>query len=293
MAALMLGAPLPLPCAPPLPSRALPLPRALPPALSSINEPREGESSMDFDLDLKSPGVRWLWDDDEDDMPDDYNPELTQSFVDYNFVADYGFDPLRLSRFDLNLGSGLDKTRPLQIVIRDYREAELRHGRLAMLAALAWPVQELLSPTLSRAIRAPILTVETGGRTPSVLNGGLEQSTIPLTIAAFFLLIAAVDVYSLRLKEQRGDDWLPGDFGFDPLNILGGATLDERRNMQALEINHGRMAMVAVLIMVVEEAASGRPVVQLTPWLFEPAILVPEVQQALDYEFAASAFRPK
>ena len=101
------------------------------------------------------------FDDDEEDMPDDYEPEQAQTFIDYNFVADYGWDPLRLSRFDLNLGSGLDKERPIQYVIRDYREAELRHGRLAMLAALAWPVQELLSPVLSRALREPILVAET------------------------------------------------------------------------------------------------------------------------------------
>jgi len=160
-----------------------------------------------------------------------------------------------------------------------------------MLASLAWPVQELLSPALSRTLRAPMLMAETGGRSPSVLNGGLEQSTIPYTLAAFAALIAAVDVYSLKLRSERGDDWLPGDFGFDPLNVLGGATLDERRKMQAREIDNGRLAMVAVLIMVVEEAVTKVPVVQLTPWLFKPAIFFPEVQRLLDSEFAVAAFR--
>lgn len=267
-------------------------PRCAPPLLLAGRAPVEDE---DFDLDLsRSSGVRWLWeDDDEMDMPDDYDPDAAQSFVDYNFVADYGWDPLNLSKVDLHIGSDVEPPRPLAIVLRDYREAELRHGRLAMLAALAWPVQELLSPTLSRALRAPNVLAETGGRTPSVLNGGLEQSTIPLTIAAFFTLIAAVDAYSLRLKDARGDEWLPGDFGFDPLNILGGSSLEKRREMQALEINHGRLAMMAVLVMVVEEAVTTRPVVQLTPWLFEPIIFVPEVQKLLDFEFASAAFRPQ
>ena len=233
------------------------------------------------------------FDDDEEDMPDDYDPEQAQTFIDYNFVADYGWDPLRLSRFDLNLGSGLDKERPIQYVIRDYREAELRHGRLAMLAALAWPVQELLSPVLSRALREPILVAETNGRTPSILNGGLEQSTIPATLGVFALLIAAVDLYSLQLRAERGDDWLPGDFGFDPLRILKGASLEARREMQAKEINNGRLAMVAVLVMVIEEAVTKQPVVRLTPWLFEPVIFFPEVQQLFDQEFAAAAFRPE
>lgn len=43
-------------------------------------------STPDDDIvdDLTSPGVRWLWDDDEEeDMPDDYDPR-SQTFVDYN-----------------------------------------------------------------------------------------------------------------------------------------------------------------------------------------------------------------
>ncbi|KAL3893618.1 MAG: hypothetical protein SGPRY_014105, partial [Prymnesium sp.] len=57
------------------------------------------------------------------------------------FVADYGFDPLGFASIDLHIGGANDKDRPLSAILRDYREAELRHGRLAMLAALAWPVQ--------------------------------------------------------------------------------------------------------------------------------------------------------
>ena len=231
--------------------------------------------------------------DDEDmDMPDDFDPN-EQTWVDYNFVADYGFDPLGLAKIDLHLGSASDKARPFQQVLRDYREAELRHGRLAMLAALAFPVQELLSPVLSRALREPILVAETGGRSPSVLNGGLEQSTIPLTLLFSALLVALVDLEALRLRKERGGGWLPGDFGFDPLNILGGASLQERRKMQAREIDNGRLAMLAIVFMVVEEAVTGQPVVQVTPWLFEPAFIAfPEIQRAMDWEFAAAAFRP-
>merc|ERR1712232_1088588 len=111
-----------------------------------------------------------------------------------------GFDPLNFAAIDLNLGSAEEKQRPKSIVLRDYREAEIRHGRLAMLAALAWPVQELLHPVISRALRDPILLTETGGRSPSVLNGGLEQGTIPLFLVFTALLIAAVDLRSLKLK---------------------------------------------------------------------------------------------
>ena len=49
--------------------------------------------------------------------------------------------------------------------------------------------------------------------------------------------------------------------------------------------------MVAVVTMVVEEYVTKQPVVQLTPWLFEPFIFFPEIQRLLDAEFAVSAFR--
>ena len=262
--------------------------RCGPPLLSEVPQ---APLDDDEDEDLQYRRIRF-YDDDEEDMPNDFDPSA-QTWLDYNFVADYGWDPLGLARFDLNLAGAGSAERPLPVVIRDYREAELRHGRLAMLAALAWPVQELLSPSLSQALSAPSLLAETGGRSPSVLNGGLEQSTIPVTLAAFALLIAAVDLYSLKLRDERGDDWLPGDFGFDPLNILRGSSLEARREMQAAEIDNGRLAMVAVFIMVAEEFVTGQPVVQVTPWLFEPAIFFPAVQSLFDAEFAVSAFRPE
>lgn len=259
------------------------------PCLCASDPPDPSTSDLDVEL-LRQAPLSEL--EDLDDMPDDFDPEA-QSFVDFNFVADYGWDPLGFSKIDLHLGSARDKQRPFQAVLRDYREAEIRHGRLAMLAAIAWPTQELLSPMLSRALREPLLLTETAGRSPSVLNGGLEQSTIPATLGVFALLIAAVDLYALQRREERGDDWLPGDLGFDPLNVLGGASLDARRKMQAREIDNGRLAMVALTLMVIEEAVTGLPVTQITPFLFKPVIFFPEVQRAFDWEFAAAAFRPQ
>mmetsp|Transcript_1624 Transcript_1624/g.4577 ORF Transcript_1624/g.4577 Transcript_1624/m.4577 type:complete len:271 (+) Transcript_1624:64-876(+) len=215
----------------------------------------------------------------------------TGAGLDGSMVGDYGFDPLGLASIDLNLGSAGDKERSKAYVLRDYREAELRHGRLAMLAALAWPVQELLSPSLSRALREPMLVAETGGRSPSVLNGGLEQTPVLATVGIFAALIAAVDIYSLKLKDERGENWLPGDFGFDPLNILGGAPLAAKRDMQEKELNNGRLAMVAVTIFVIEEAIFKAPVVQLTPAFFTPLYAYPAVQEFFNGAFSVASFR--
>ena len=154
---------------------------------------------------------------------------------------------------------------------------ELRHGRLAMLAALAWPMQELLSPTIARFANREFgepglsdILAETAGRSPSVLNGGLEQGALLGFLIGVGAGIGAIDSVSLRIKEEMGNAFVPGDFGFDPLRLLKGASPEAVQDMQAKEINNGRLAMIAVTIFVLEEATTGLPIVQLTPGLFHP-----------------------
>merc|ERR1719262_114936 len=210
--------------------------------------------------------------------------------LDNSLVGDYGFDPLGLATRDLNLGS-VEKGRSLAYVLRDYREAEIRHGRLAMLAALAWPVQELVHPVISRALRDPILTPETAGRSPSVLNGGLEQGPIPFFIAAVALAIAAVDLKSLKLREEQGDAYIPGDFGFDPLNLMSPKLSDEKkRDIMTKELNNGRLAMMAVLIYVIQEKVTGLPITEVSKALFQPIIFNANFQTFLDNAFQFGSF---
>mmetsp|Transcript_10657 Transcript_10657/g.31725 ORF Transcript_10657/g.31725 Transcript_10657/m.31725 type:complete len:139 (+) Transcript_10657:1-417(+) len=136
-----------------------------------------------------------------------------------------------------------------------------------------------------------MVLAETGGRSPSVLNGGLFEGSIPYFVAAAFALIGAVDAYSLKLKEERGEDWLPGDFGFDPLNILGGADMATTRDFQEKELNNGRLAMVAVTIYVIEEALFKAPITMVTPALFTPAYDWGWVQDIFNNAFAVASFR--
>ena len=62
-------------------------------------------------------------------------------------VGDKGFDPLGFA----------DSVEKLRI----YREAELKHGRLAMLAALGWPASEALDKPLASAMGMKSLLVST------------------------------------------------------------------------------------------------------------------------------------
>merc|ERR1719478_87285 len=118
-------------------------------------------------------------------------------------VGDKGFDPLGFA----------DSVEKLRI----YREAELKHGRLAMLAALGWPVSEALDKPLASAMGMKSLLVSTptgivngvaeGGesllRAPSLLNGGLEQVS-PLFWAGVFAFSAGTEFYATKISKRAG-----------------------------------------------------------------------------------------
>merc|ERR1712060_71914 len=158
--------------------------------------------------------------------------------------GDVGFDPLGLANFDLLLDSATDKERSAAYVMRDYRDAELKHGRLAMLAAVAFPLQEKVNPMLSAKLHMPMLLAETGGRSPSLLNGGLEQGIIPSAVVTFALLVALVEAQGIRVRRAQGDDWLPGDYGTARIAERGSKQF---ASLQEGEIWNSRIAMLAIL----------------------------------------------
>merc|ERR1712087_902716 len=139
------------------------------------------------------------------------------------------------------------------------REAEIKHSRLAMLAVLGWPLAELVG--------LPTLLTKTG-ESPSLLNGGLGNVQ-PAYWIAVISLAGIIELESMKMKEEKGKDYLPGDCNFDPLNLLP-SDKKERNDMMTKEIKHGRLAMMAILGFVVQEALYNNPVVEETPIFFKP-----------------------
>merc|ERR1719426_251126 len=142
---------------------------------------------------------------------------------DGTLAGDMNFDPMQLA----------DSSDKLAF----YREAEVKHARLAMLAAFGWPISEVTN-------FGKLLTGD--GRAPSLLNGGLGNINIAYWVAVVGL---AVFAESKGLDKQYGkqNDYLPGMLGFDPL----GADSPSMRNA---EILNGRVAMVAITVFALEEA---------------------------------------
>uniref|UniRef100_A0A7S4BAS0 Uncharacterized protein n=2 Tax=Chrysotila carterae TaxID=13221 RepID=A0A7S4BAS0_CHRCT len=177
--------------------------------------------------------------------------------------GDIGFDPLSLANVDLLLDSATDKSRSKARVLRDYRDAELKHGRLAMLAAVAFPLQEKLNPLLAAQFRMPNLVAETGGLSPTVLNGGLEQGPIPAAVLAFAVLVSLVELRGLDIKKAEGDSWVPGDYGTLRIAERGS---EQYFSLQEGEIWNSRIAMLAILGYVVQEVVTGLPISYTIPF---------------------------
>jgi Chlorophyll A-B binding protein len=163
--------------------------------------------------------------------------------------------------------------------LRDYREAEIRHSRLAMLAAMIWPLQEMLDRLLlDEDLYGPLL------------YGPVTLPYFPLLMTAILLLLGYLDIYSMAIKEMDdiGDAYLPGDCFWDPLRILAGTAPDTKRRMQERELFNGRAAMLAVAAFVWEELVTGLPVIEVegNELLFQPLYQVPFVQSFLDAQFS-------
>jgi hypothetical protein len=151
---------------------------------------------------------------------------------------DGGWDPLG---FSANLGAG---------ELAYFREAELKHGRVCMLASLGIVVQERFHPLFGGEIDGPAL--QSLGRTelslfwPAVLaaTGGIELLTG---------LGRGEGSDSIGLTPSLKSDIIPGDIGFDPLNLAQGFSDDKFVDIQNRELAHGRLAMIGTLGLILQE----------------------------------------
>merc|ERR1712087_48186 len=221
-------------------------------------------------------------------------------------AADAGFDPAGLVLSPL-LGNAAALGDPVKVrrSLIWMREAEVKHARLAMLAAAGWPLAEMWHPALSSMLSLPYLLDATEGRVPSILNGGLSSSAGFLVLA--FLVAAAFELKTLdqvhgltatgKTMARDGSSiviksYVPGDCNFDPLGLHDfygwqipplvemRAKVDEsyrlewvrfnQKQMQAAELRNGRLAMLAITGFAAQEFIYKVPVVGQTPLFFTP-----------------------
>lgn len=174
-----------------------------------------------------------------------------------NLVGNKGFDPLNIAQ-----DAGL---------LRQYREAEIKHGRLAMLASVGWVASELLHPSLASLLSKPSLLASTAAgiqeKAPSVLNGGLDKVPTWLWVVAV-VGAAVVDVSRMVAISEQPLNFTPGALGFDPLKFLAASDEEEKRALELKELNNGRLAMLAIAAFAAKEYAFDAAIVKQSPQLF-------------------------
>jgi len=136
--------------------------------------------------------------------------------------------------------------------VRTWREAELAHGRVGMLAALGFLVQEKFHPLFAAdggpaieqipklpAFMWPIIAIGVGGCEVYRVSVGWSDPSEP-------------DHVFQKLKPT----YVPGDIGFDPLGLKP-EDPEEFKLMQTKELQNGRLGMLAAAGFMAQEAASG------------------------------------
>jgi len=133
-----------------------------------------------------------------------------------------------------------------------WREAELTHGRVGMLASAGFLVQENFHPLFSG-------------------DGGPAIQQIPaLPPALWFVMTLGIGIAeAARIQKGWADPYekmenvqalkegyYPGDLAFDPLGLFPDDPA-EQRIMQEKELSHGRLGMLAAAGFIAQEAATG------------------------------------
>lgn len=138
--------------------------------------------------------------------------------------------------------------------IRAYREAELKHGRIAMLAALGFIVQEKFHPLFDGSI---------DGASVYALQKSFEYEAsvwlAPLLLVLGCEAISGFAVFLPRDGHIEGDVLDPIGLTFDPLG-LAPKDPEAFKEMRTKELNNGRLAMIAIAGFFAQECITGEPI---------------------------------
>jgi hypothetical protein len=146
--------------------------------------------------------------------------------------------------------------------LKRYREAEVTHGRVAMLATVGFLVGEKVEGSsflFDASIRGPAIN---------------HLTQVPNAFwAILVILIGASEQYRAEYGwvdpsevpvDQPGllrADYYPGDIGFDPLGFRP-YDAEDLKVMATKELQHGRLAMIAAAGFMAQELVDGKGIIE-------------------------------
>merc|ERR1719484_196418 len=143
-----------------------------------------------------------------------------------------------------------------ELEVNRYRECELTHGRVGMLAAVGFIVQEKFHP-LFDGVGGPAID-----QIPQLPFAWYFSLGLGITFCEFYRIQIAFREITTKggyvpTETAIAPGYIPGQIGFDP---LGFAPEDpaEFREMQTKELMHCRVAMIAAAGFLAQEAVTGQ-----------------------------------
>ena len=151
------------------------------------------------------------------------------------YVGNVGFDPFRFSDF---------------VPVDFLREAELKHGRIAMMAWVGYVAVDngLRVYPIPEALEG--VTAATA-HDASVEQGGLSQMLL------WFSLLEVIDLIAIT-QMLEGSGRAPGDFGLNG-GMLEGKSAEYVEDMKLKEITHCRLAMFAISAVLTQSVLTQGP----------------------------------
>ncbi len=177
--------------------------------------------------------------------------------LDGSLVGDVGFDPFGFSTIKTGsqfLGDAFEDN------LKWYREAELMHGRIAMMAALGFVFPGLIGTLPGNEW--------TGVDAYSYTNPLEALYKAPgLAIQQIFCFMAIMEFFRIKRLQEKGASYEAGDFGWgqgegrwNPYKF--NYTPEEYKEKQLQELKNGRLAMMGVLGLYLQANASGEGVIE-------------------------------
>jgi hypothetical protein len=132
-----------------------------------------------------------------------------------------------------------------------YREAELKHGRVCMLATLGIIVGEKYHPLYGGNIDVPSYMT-------------LQETSLQAFWVGAFVCLGLLELLSLQSFSWKGTDWtVDPDWTpveWDPLQIASKMPKSELFELQNKELNNGRLAMFAAAGIIAQEYVTGKKI---------------------------------